>query len=131
MDILNKICFTLVLFLMTGVVPACAPGEKNIDKERAREIVKKEILNDNPGGKEIYMAVDLLTAGEAVKSWNQVYKVPGDFRQAWFFFVDDQPGANWGHACRYIFVDADNGKYKILKSLTPPDSMDRMEKIKY
>ena len=107
------------------------PGnpEKKIDQGQAWEIVKKNILNDNPGNSIVYRSKDLLNADQEVKSWQQTYTVPKDFKKAWLFFVDDQPDANWGHKCRYIFVDAESGKYQVINSLTPPDSMDDMTKI--
>lgn len=129
MDTLNKMCFTVFLFLFTGCMLASAAVDKNIGKDRAWEIVKKEILKEKIEGKEVYVSIDLLKAGEAVKCWGKSYTVPENFQQAWLFFVDDQPGANWGHACRYIFVDAAGGKYKIIESRTPPDSMDMFKPV--
>ena len=120
--------FTLAVLIVLGWTYASVE-KKNIDKDRAWEIVKKKILPKDLEGKIIYVSIDLLKAGQSIKSWGHDYKVPENFPQSWFFFVDDQPDANWGHACRYIFVDAGTGKYAVIKASTPPDSMDRMKKI--
>ncbi|KFD41608.1 hypothetical protein HY02_03800 [Peptococcaceae bacterium SCADC1_2_3] len=118
-------CLTLVLFLVMG----CASGGKTIDKNQSWEIVKKEVLAESLQNKIVYISTEPLKAGQAVKSWKHIYKVPNNLQEAWLFFVDDQPGANWEHACRYIFVDTATGKYKVIKASTPPDSMENMKKI--
>jgi hypothetical protein len=129
MGILKKtLSFTLVILLFIGLTYA-AVEKKSIDKDQAWKIVKEKILAKEQKDKIVYVSIDLLKPGQAVKSWGQNYQVPGDFQQAWLFFIDDQPEANWQHACRYIFVDAGSGKYTITKALTPPDSMENMKKI--
>lgn len=35
----------------------------------------------------------------------------------WVFFIDDHPSAAWCHSCRYIFVDANDGKDTVLTDL--------------
>jgi hypothetical protein len=120
--------FTLVMLLFIGLT--CASGKKkSFDKDQAWQMVKEKILAKEQKDKIVYVSIDLLKSGQAVKSWGHEYKVPGDFKKAWLFFIDDQPGANWQHACRYIFVDAETGKYTIIKAHTPPDSMEKMKKI--
>jgi hypothetical protein len=129
MEVLKKtFAFTLVIFLFIGLTYAA--GEKKcIDKDQAWKIVKEKILAKEQKDKIVYVSNDLLKSTQAVKSWEHDYKVPGDFQQAWLFFIDDQAGANWQHACRYIFVDAGSGKYTIIKAHTPPDSMEEMKQI--
>jgi hypothetical protein len=129
MEVLKKtFSFTLVILLFIG--STCAAGEKGcIDQDQAWKIVKEKILAKEQKDKVVYVSIDLLKPGQAVKSWENEYKVPGDFQQAWLFFIDDQPGANWQHACRYVFVDVGSGKYTIIKALTPPDSLEEMKKI--
>jgi hypothetical protein len=129
MGILKKtLSFTLVILLFIGLTYA-AVEKKSIDKDQAWKIVKEKILAKEQKDKIVYVSIDLLKPGQAVKSWGHDYKVPGDFQPAWLFFIDDRPEANWQHACRYIFVDAGSGKYTIIKALTPPDSMENMKKI--
>lgn len=128
---LNKfyLPIALVLAMVLGWTPACRAAEKAITKDQAWDIVKKDILKDQPGNRVVYLNNMLLNAGQEIKSWGEVHKVPANFRQAWLFFVDDQPDANWGHHCRYIFVDTETGKYHIINSLNPPDSLEGMTKI--
>lgn len=132
----NRHClaFSFLICLMVGLsasmwgfpVDASCTG---IDKEQAWTIVKDKILEGNLENKIVYRHEDLFKTGQELKSWGNVYVVPADFEQAWLFFVDDQPDANWQHACRYIWVDTKNGKYETIKSSTPPDSMTGMLKL--
>ena len=127
MEVLKKtFSFTLVILLFIGLTYASVE-KKSIDKDQAWKIVKEKILAKEQKDKIVYVSIDLLKSGQAVKSWGHDYKVPGDFQQAWLFFIDDQPDANWQHACRYIFVDAGSGKYTIIKAHTPPDSMEKIK----
>ncbi|MCX6582939.1 MAG: hypothetical protein NT166_22410 [Candidatus Aminicenantes bacterium] len=128
---LNKfyLPIALVLALGLGWTLGCQSAGKNISKEQAWDIVKKDILKEEPGNRVVYLNNTLLNAGQERKSWGDVHKVPANFRQAWLFFVDDQPDANWGHHCRYVFVDAETGKYHVSNSLNPPDSLEGMSQI--
>jgi hypothetical protein len=127
---IQYICAALVFLLFIPVSSgAQAPDKKNITGEQAWEIVKKEILKDTLKDKAVYISMQLLNPKDTVKSWEKVYTVPEHFQRCWLFFVDDQYGANWQHLCRYIFVDAGSGKYQVVKSLTPPDSMKEMKQI--
>ena len=129
MEVLKKAFgFMLGILLFIGSMYA-ASENACIDKDQAWKIVKEKILAKEQKDKVVYVSSDLLKTGQAVKSWENEYKVPPGFQSAWLFFIDDQPEANWQHACRYIFVDAVSGKYTIIKALTPPDSMDEMKKI--
>jgi hypothetical protein len=128
---LNKfyLPIALVLALGLGWTLGCQSAGKNISKDQAWYIVKKDILKEQPGNRVVYLNNTLLNAGQERKSWGDVHKVPANFRQAWLFFVDDQPDANWGHHCRYVFVDAETGKYHVINSLNPPDSLEGMSQI--
>ncbi len=125
---LNKFYLPIALVLAMGLgwTLGCQPTEKSIGKDQAWDIVKKDILKEQLDNRIVYINNLVLNAGQEIKSWGNVHKVPANFRQAWLFFVDDQPDANWGHQCRYIFVDAETGKYNIINSLNPPDSLEGM-----
>jgi hypothetical protein len=129
MKILNNIFgYTLIIFLFIGLTYASVE-KKSIDKDQAWQIVKEKILAKEQKNKIVYISTDLLESGQVVKSWGHDYEVPGAYQKAWLFFIDDQPGANWEHACRYVFVDAGSGKYTSIKARTPLDSMEKMKKI--
>jgi hypothetical protein len=41
-------------------------------------------------------------------------------RPARIGFLDLEPGANWGHACRYLVIDAEDGSLRALPETMPP-----------
>jgi hypothetical protein len=43
--------------------------------------------------------------------------------EGWLFFIDDRPGANWEHACRYVFVGR-GGNVEVVAGQTPPVDLD-------
>jgi len=121
-------CFLVAAVLTMTWLEGCLAEEKEKDmgKDKAWEIINTNIFKDNPGNKIVYVYNEPLTGGYEVKSWGKVYTVPENLKKTWFFFVDDQPDANWQHNCHYIFVDSETGKYTVIKSLTPPDSLEGM-----
>ncbi len=42
------------------------------------------------------------------------------YQRFWFFFVNDMPGANWAHPCRYIAVSEDCSSFTVLYKMMPP-----------
>jgi hypothetical protein len=43
------------------------------------------------------------------------------FRKAWLVLIDDHPKANWGHPCRWVFVNADLREHtKVQRKEFPP-----------
>ena len=47
------------------------------------------------------------------------------YSRFWFFFVNDQPKANWAHPCRYVFVSEDSSSFTVLYKTMPPRIFDR------
>lgn len=129
----TSILYLFILFLFLLILPVYAekqaPDRKEISREQAWEIVKKEILKDTLKDKAVYVSREPLNAKDTIKSWEKTYRVPDDFKHCWFFFVDDQYGANWQHHCRYVFVDVGTGKFEVIESLTPPDTMKDIKQI--
>ena len=39
----------------------------------------------------------------------------------WLFFIDQQPEYGWGHACTYVFINANDGNYSIEIKQLPPN----------
>lgn len=115
----------ILIFLASGI----AIAETQPDSDKAWETVKSKILKTGLSNKVIYRSKEPLKGGQEIKCWDRIIKVPAHFEQAWFFLVDDQPMANWGHKCRYIFVDVQTFKYQVIDSTSPPNSLDDMFQI--
>jgi hypothetical protein len=85
------------------------------------------ILGEPPEGKRVYVANEPLAGGTGIPTWARKIMVPERFERAWFVFVDDQPGANWEHAARYVFIDtANTNDFAIVQGRTPPDELSGM-----
>ncbi len=41
--------------------------------------------------------------------------------ESWFFFVDEKPGADWWHPCKYIFISTLGGDITVTNKQTPPN----------
>ncbi|MDD9302460.1 MAG: hypothetical protein HUK40_08990 [Desulfobacter sp.] len=99
-----------------------------LDRNQAFSMIKDNIAPDHPG---LFVSDHPIQGGTEIPSWGKTLRVPANFGQAWFFFVDDQPQANWGHDCRYFFVDIQTGRFGVVSALTPPDNWSRMEKFQH
>jgi hypothetical protein len=67
----------------------------------------------------LFVAPNIKVRGVKVASWRVPNRVEVD-KDSWFFFVDEQPGANWEHQAKYILVDKISGIVRSFKAKTPP-----------
>ena len=70
-------------------------------------------------GSSVYMADGLLSADDMLVLDRGV-QVPVPFERFYFAFMDDAPGANWDHPCRYVFVSEDATSFAALYRTRPP-----------
>ena len=119
----------LLLALLFALLTFCRPVTAPAGSGHLLTRLEQEILKEPLSGKAVYMMRERLAGGASIKSWRESYRVPDAFRKTLFIFVDDQPGANWEHPCRYIFIEEETGNYRIVAGRTPPDSLGEMEKI--
>jgi len=72
--------------------------------------------------KKVYLS-DVETVGlRAIKTIRGDFVIPkfdGGHNRMWIAFVDDLPEANWGHPCRYLFID-DSENISEVRTTTPP-----------
>lgn len=117
---------TLAFLLTTALITGNAIAQ--ITKEAAYEIVVQQGLNGSVEGKNIYVMPDPVAANSVVEVW---FKDPIILPNAegWFFFIDDQPLANWEHDCRYVFVDAVTGEYTEIRARMYPKNIEDMEEL--
>jgi uncharacterized repeat protein (TIGR02543 family) len=72
------------------------------------------------GGDYSISGIPTLLEREKAAISNDGGPVPVPFERFWFFFVDDRPGANWNHPCRYVFVAEDGGECAVSYQLCRP-----------
>src|SRR5687767_2877424 len=73
------------------------------DTERSRSIV--------------YLDEKRISPGKGVKFGNAEIDVPWP---AIMFFVDLEPGVNWGHKCRYLLMNSETGQLSTVPAQFPP-----------
>ncbi len=72
--------------------------------------------------KKVYLSDKEVVSLPAIKTIYREIPIPpsdGVNHRMWVAFVDDVPEANWGHPCRYLFID-DAGNISEVKTTTPP-----------
>ena len=78
------------------------------------------ILNNTVTGKSVSAALDPLPAGTTIQTWQTNFTESNT--TGWFFFIDDNPGANWEHPCRYVHVD-ENDNTSVTHAFSPPTNV--------
>lgn len=79
----------------------------SITKEKATDIILT-FTQANTKKIDVYAANEMLKPNAYVKLIDRK-RVKTPYANSWAFFVDDNPFSGWYHACRIIFVDAENG----------------------
>lgn len=93
---------------------ATAPGTPGISSD----IVASLLATLDPGEREhcaVYVDEALRPAGAPSPEGLSPQPWP-----CWLAFVDLRPGANWMHACRYVFIRADDGSLHVVAGERPP-----------
>ncbi len=82
------------------------PAQPGADLAAARDLVVREVLAGDAGGRELAAWPALADAARgSLRNWRGPVAMP--WQQCWVFQVDDAPTANWEHPCRYVFVKPD------------------------
>ena len=76
------------------------------------------------GASSIWATGDVLAAGET-RIMGRGEEIAVSYGRFHFAFVDDCPGANWAHPCRYVFISEDFTSYAVLHKRWPPRVLDR------
>jgi len=75
------------------------------------------LLGHTPGNRRVYALPGKREGRIAAENWQGV--LPLGRGPGWVFFIDDNPAANWEHACRFALV-TESGKILVVRSTTPP-----------
>jgi len=122
--------FNLVLcFLIIFDMTSCATASTDYNAEKLLEILVERVLPEGLNSLAVYVSKQPLASGSTISSWQSDYVIPKKYNQAWFYFVDDVPEANWEHPCRYIFIDIETGNYQIILEKTPPKIFTELNKF--
>jgi len=92
--------------------------------EEAFDAVVGDIGHGNVDGLGIFVSREILPEGTVITNYKGPFYA---LQQAqWFVMIDDHPGANWEHPCRYVFVDPETGESQIIEATSPPNILKDM-----
>jgi len=94
--------------------------------DKAHQLVVKQLYKGELGKRAIFGHPEFKKKGVRIASWRSPNKITIN-KDSWFFFVDEQPGANWEHKASYIVVDRASGEMKKIAAMTPPVEVMRMK----
>jgi hypothetical protein len=83
------------------------PSQGDIAAERIASIVIEALEPAERGDGVAYLCATPFAAGQTLAVPLQPIAIGLDCYVA---FIDAQPHANWGHACRYLLIDAHTGE---------------------
>jgi len=105
--------------------PLCWIAEGYAPKTDARiddlqALLERTLLSTNSAAQHRLSAVSAVVDGSAIVKgafFGRRYELP--FERAFVAFVDDDPLANWGHPCRYVFVKDDLSSFVVWYATEP------------
>ena len=95
------------------------PIVAQVSLEAAKNAVITKIYKGKIDQHALYANPQMKQAGTKIGSWQNPNHVLVS-KPSWFFFVDEQPGANWEHKASYILVDQASGEVKRIPAMSPP-----------
>jgi hypothetical protein len=112
--------FSMACVMVVLVFAFCLPVySAEINMEQAKIKMVTTLFKGNIGQRGLYANPRLMVKGTRIGSWREPTKLMVD-NDSWFFFVDEQPGANWEHKAQYVLVNKISGEVKNVPVQTPP-----------
>ncbi len=92
--------------------------------DEAFDAVAGDIGPGKVDGLGIFVSRETLPEGTVITNYKGPFYA---LQQAqWFVMIDDHPGANWEHPCRYVFVDPETGECQFIEATSPPSMLKDM-----
>jgi hypothetical protein len=99
---------------------------KLLSLDKAKQLMVKKLYRGRLGKRALFANPIHKTKGARIASWRSPNKITIQ-KDSWFFFVDEQPGANWEHKASYVVVERATGKMKKVAAMSPPVEVMRMK----
>lgn len=87
-----------------------------VEKEDADRIITDYIRLELDSDYLLYAYSDTLSGQVSFFTWEDTLQA----NNAYAYFIDEAPQANWSHPCRYVFVDKGTGHLNVVNADTPP-----------
>ena len=85
--------------------------------EKVRKEILERMTDEDRRTKAFYIDEKILKKDKELIVYKNKYKVDTD---SIVVFVDEEPGANWAHKCRYLLFDVNTGKVREIPEKFPP-----------
>lgn len=108
----------LCIIVFCGYTQVIAQVSSRLSQKEATNIVINKIINGETKDKEIFVSDTIISSKGKIRDIFFIEKSPPF--DSWFFFIDDNPLANWEHPCRYVFVNVKDGSFEIYNETRPP-----------
>ncbi|WP_428563209.1 MAG: C13 family peptidase [Solidesulfovibrio sp. DCME] len=123
--------FAAVDALPPGLTPVAASRQAPAvaavaSPEAALAALTDRLLGHSLQGRRVYAANEAVTDTATVALWRGKVALSGG--PGWLFFVDDKPGANWEHPCRYVLV-ARTGAITVARATMPPKDLSAFTEV--
>ena len=110
---MKKIFFISFCLLVTQL-----PTWGQLTQENAWNIVKNQVLSNDTSEVNVFISRSVIPPNSTITTINGSDLSPS--YNSWFIFIDDMPYENWGHPCRYIYVNSQSGDFEIFTKMCPP-----------
>ena len=116
----------VVLFLLLSPLDQAAaiPIES---PEQAFELVTEEVCQGKTKDLGMFVSKQPLSKGTVIENWHGPFLTLDS--EKWFVLIDDAPGANWEHPCRYVFIDPKTGQFEVKETTSPPTIWQNMKRF--
>src|SRR5919204_5588977 len=103
-------------------------GRSQSPFERIQSDARLRLAFERQQPSNLWIEEEVLRRGHTIEAQHQKIEIE---RDTVMVFADDAPLANWGHPCRYLLYEPENGElYKTVDAQFPPSLTDERETFK-
>ena len=106
--------FTFLTTCLIFLLSSCVFAQHTITRDEAFKIIKQKGLVDKL--KNTVKASQQILQSKTSLQFMDVSKISPDWN-SWFFLIDLQPSAEWGHPCKYVFVNVKDTSLIIINGM--------------
>lgn len=109
--------FMMALCFLGGAI---IPLPAQINGGQADSIIKRYVEQSVKEPHLVYSCADTLSGNLTIITWEDTLVCSN----AYAYFIDEAPNANWNHPCRYVFVSKKEGFCDVFLSRTPASNVE-------
>jgi hypothetical protein len=106
--------------LLIGLIISFFNINAQIEKLQAVDLVMENVIKEDSVNFNVLIYPELIHGSEYKLS--NFHSLHSPYDNAWLFFIDMVPKAQWDHDCKYLFVDQQKGEITEIKHRIPPNN---------